>query len=141
MFAMQLNKLQLDSEWLEHDSIQCWRSQLPLLEHPEIESFSVVYFEIDPGDELALHTHDADEIVVLFSGSGEGRVGDETVHLSAFGMVFVPANAPHGIRNTGNEMMRAFGVFPTRTTDAVFNHPVMPHGVSIFRTDEIPVET
>jgi quercetin dioxygenase-like cupin family protein len=138
MFAFQLNELKLDHESIENDSSQRWRSQLPLLEYPEIESFSVVYFEVDPGEELALHTHDADEIIVLLNGSGECRVGDETVQLSTYGMVFVPANAPHGIRNTGDEMTRVFGVFPTRSTDAVFDHPVMPHGVRIFRTDEIP---
>jgi quercetin dioxygenase-like cupin family protein len=139
MFALQLNELETDQEWVDHDPSQRWRSQLPFMGRPEIESLSVVYFEIDPGESLALHTHDADEVVVLLSGSGEGLVGEQTRPVSALDMLFVPAEAPHGVRNTGDDTIRAIGFFPTLSTDAVFEHPVMPHGVQVFRTDEVPV--
>ncbi len=138
MLAINLTELDLDREWIERDRSQQWRSQLPYMDHPEVESLSVVYFEVDPGESLALHTHDEDEIIVLLSGSGEGIVGDEARPVSAFDMVFVPAHASHGVRNTGDEMIRAVGFFPTRSTDAVFEHPVMPHRVRTFMTDELP---
>ena len=104
-------------------------------------TFRRVHFEVDPGEQLAMDTHDADEIVVILSGSGEGTVGDETAPLPTYGMVFIPAHAPHGFRNTSNEVLRVVGFFPTRSADAVFEHPVMPHGVRRFMTDELPVES
>jgi mannose-6-phosphate isomerase-like protein (cupin superfamily) len=111
MIAKQLNELELEEFVLESDPSLRVKAALPLADTPGTESLGVVYFEIDPGEALMIHTDSRDEIVVLLSGSGLGKVGNEISELTAGGMVFIPAMVPHGFRNIGNETLRAVGVF------------------------------
>lgn len=130
MIAKQLSELDLMEAWQEESAMHC-RVTFPLLGVPGTESLGSVYFEIDPGDELAAHTDSQDEIVVLLSGSGEGRIGDETAEVSAGGMVFIPAMAPHGFRNTGSETIRALGIFAGSNVVSTFEHELQPMGTRV----------
>jgi quercetin dioxygenase-like cupin family protein len=122
MIAMQLKELELEEFVLENQPSLRVKATLPLADTPGTESLGVVYFEIDPGEALMIHTDSRDEIVALLSGAGLARVGDKTGHLSSGGMVFIPADVPHGFRNTGRETLRAVGVF----AGADFESEVMP---------------
>lgn len=111
MITAQLNDLELEEGWLENEPPKGWRATTPLSGVPEITSLGAVYFELEPGETLVTHCDREDEIVVLLSGSGEAKVGDETRNVDTHGIVFIPAMLPHGISNTGSETLRAFGVF------------------------------
>ncbi len=137
MIAVQLNQLELMEGWHEEDPANHWRAQFPTLGMSEMESLGTVYFELEPGQELGSHTDSQDEIVVLLSGSGEGTVGDETAHLAAHGMVFIPAMVPHGFRNTGDETLRAFGIFAGAEVVSTFQRDVMPMGTRVFDSREL----
>ena len=111
MFTVQLDELKLEEDWLEMNPPVGWRATTPIKDAPEIDSLGAVYFELEPGETLVTHKDKEDEIVVLLSGSGEATVGDETASLDTHGIVFIPAMIPHGFKNTGDETLRAFGVF------------------------------
>ena len=111
MITVQLDELELEESWLEHDPPKGWRATVPLSGVPEITSLGTVYFELEPGETLVTHFDREDEIVVLLSGSGQAKVGDETTSVDRHGFVFIPAMLSHGFTNTGSETLRAFGVF------------------------------
>jgi mannose-6-phosphate isomerase-like protein (cupin superfamily) len=67
-----------------------------------IDGVTVGMATIAPGSENPLHIHgNCSEIVLLFSGSVEHVVGDETVELNAGDVLIVPAGVPHQARSVG----------------------------------------
>jgi quercetin dioxygenase-like cupin family protein len=96
---------------------------------------NVVYFELDPGAELATHTDSPEEIVVCLDGADvEAWVGEATGAIEAGELVVVPPTASHGFRNEGDETARFLGFFSDRTTVSEFEAPVEPLGVAVLRT-------
>ena len=91
---------------------------------------AVVYFEVDPGMFLPTHTDSAEEILVVLAGEGEAWIGDDTVHIVEGQMALVPAMAPHGVRNTGDEVLRVVGFFAGSTVVSTF--PETPDGPQVF---------
>jgi mannose-6-phosphate isomerase-like protein (cupin superfamily) len=62
---------------------------------------------------LAHHRHTQSEIYYIISGKGEVTV-DGNVHAVTGGStVFIPGDAEHGIKNTGEQELKWFYVFPT----------------------------
>jgi mannose-6-phosphate isomerase-like protein (cupin superfamily) len=66
---------------------------------------SVTWVDVEPGNEQPAHSHPPQQVYVITRGSGRMRVGDEEREVSAGSMVFIPSHAPHGIVNTGNEVL------------------------------------
>jgi mannose-6-phosphate isomerase-like protein (cupin superfamily) len=64
---------------------------------------SVLY--VPPGAEMALHDHEAEETYVIQQGSGLMLTADEPRPVSPGDFVYLPPWAPHGIVNTGREML------------------------------------
>lgn len=97
----------------------------------EAENHTVVYGEIEPGKELATHTEDADELLVILSGSAGVSVGDEQSTLTEGELVLIPASEPHGIRNSGTETVQYLGVFPDPDVTSEFELELQPVGARI----------
>jgi quercetin dioxygenase-like cupin family protein len=93
---------------------------------------AVVYFEVDPGSYLPTHTDSSEEILLVLAGEGEASIGDETAALAEGQLALVPAMAPHGIRNTGSEVLRCVGFFAGSTV--VHEFPETPVGPQLFVT-------
>jgi hypothetical protein len=56
--------------------------------------------------------------IILLEGSGAMTVGDETEDVTAGDCILVPSNAPHGLRNTGDVVLRYFSAAaPSFTAD------------------------
>ncbi len=92
----------------------------------------VVYLEVDPGDHIPLHTHTADETVVVLRGSGAARLGDQEGPIGVGAVIAVPAFARHGFQNTGTETLKLVGFVPAGVVGAYFDEPVAPFGVATF---------
>ena len=61
---------------------------------------------VPPGyQDTALHSH-GEAVHYFLSGVGRQTVGQVELSVSAEDLVFVPSGAPHGIHNTGGEVMR-----------------------------------
>jgi len=70
--------------------------------------------ELNAGQSNPLHVHsNSDEVIYVLSGSGEQRVGRETVILKAGDTLRIPAGTPHAARVLGREPLRAVVVYNT----------------------------
>jgi mannose-6-phosphate isomerase-like protein (cupin superfamily) len=64
---------------------------------------SVLY--VPPGSGMSLHDHEAEEIYVIRSGTGDMLTADGSRPVSPGDFVYLPPWAKHGIVNTGREML------------------------------------
>ncbi len=87
---------------------------------------SVVYGEIEPGDHLGIHQDSSEEVLLVLEGTADATVGDETGRLSAGQLAVVAALVPHGLANVGDRKLRYLGFFPSATSVAIFDQPLLP---------------
>ena len=92
------------------------------------EHTAVVYFEVQPGDYLPTHTDSAEEILYIVAGEGEARLGDERGLVRAGDLAVIPAMVPHGITNTGDELLKVVGFFCESEIVSTFVEPLQPMG-------------
>jgi quercetin dioxygenase-like cupin family protein len=121
--ATQTSELELMVFSQEHDPDKVVRAAFPLYRDAGAKSTAVVYFELEPGKELARHTDSAEEVLVVLEGEVEATVGDETGRVGPGAVVLVPALEPHGARNVGDTVARVVGVFSSNTIVSVFDEP------------------
>jgi mannose-6-phosphate isomerase-like protein (cupin superfamily) len=75
--------------------------------------------ELGPGDWLGLHRHAPPEVYYVFAGAGILSLEGRQVPVSTGSAAFIPGMAEHGIRQTGNEVLRLFYAFPVDSFDSV----------------------
>jgi quercetin dioxygenase-like cupin family protein len=140
MQATQINELELFEGWSESDPDMRVRAAFPVSSGTGTKSTAVVYFELEPGQHLGRHTDSAEEILLVVSGTGEAMIGDERATLRPGTLAVVPALAPHGVENTGDEKLRIVGFFSSSTVLSAFDEPMAPFGTRYFRTPMIEEE-
>ncbi len=67
---------------------------------------------IGVGAGAPLHTHEADELIVVLEGTLEVRLGDEVQTVGPDHTVVVPPNVAHGFTCVGPGPARTIGFFP-----------------------------
>jgi mannose-6-phosphate isomerase-like protein (cupin superfamily) len=75
--------------------------------------------ELGPGDWLGLHRHAPPEVYYVFAGTGILSLEGREIPVSAGSAAFIPGMAEHGVRQTGNEVLRLFYAFPVDSFDSV----------------------
>jgi quercetin dioxygenase-like cupin family protein len=128
MQTADFNHLALREAWYERDLAMRIRVDFPFYAATGNESSSAVYFEIEPGHYLGTHTDSAEEILLILAGTVEASLAGETGPLSAGQAALIPAMAPHGLRNTGNETAKCVGFFSAAEVVSTFDQPMMPVG-------------
>ena len=103
MLTVQTDELELIEGWSENDSTRRARFNFPIFNLTGALNTAVVYFEVDPGDHLGMHTDSAEEVLYIVSGTAEAIVGDERGEIGPGSLALVPAMVPHDIVNTGDE--------------------------------------
>jgi mannose-6-phosphate isomerase-like protein (cupin superfamily) len=79
--------------------------------------------EILPGAARGrLHRHKEAEIYYIIEGSGVMLLNGEETPVGPGASVFIPGDALHGLRNTGDGLMKLFYVFPTGCFSDVVYH-------------------
>jgi quercetin dioxygenase-like cupin family protein len=68
-----------------------------------------------PGSFVELHTHPYPETFVLLAGAGRWTAGGMVLEAQAERMISVPANTPHGFRNTGDVPLLVVSVHESPT--------------------------
>ena len=91
-----------------------------------------VYFELEPGAHVGVHTDTAEEFLIILEGSGEGLVGEETAHVEAGQVVVVPAMVRHDMTNTGDGILRVLGTFAGSVNIGTFEEPLGEGGPQVF---------
>ncbi len=102
------------------------RVQFPINKHTGPAESGVVYFEVAPGDHLATHTDSPEEVLYIISGTGIAHAGGESGRVAAGDVVVIPAMAPHGVANDGDETLRVVGFFRESTIVSTFEDLVHP---------------
>jgi len=140
MLAVQTDELELIEGWSENDSTRRARFNFPIFNLTGALNTAVVYFEVDPGDHLGMHTDSAEEVLYIMSGTAEAIVGDERGEIGPGSLALVPAMVPHDIVNTGDETVRLVGFFSSSTVVSVFEDPFAPIGRRVVGTP-VPEES
>jgi quercetin dioxygenase-like cupin family protein len=140
MQTVQIDALDLFEGWSDSDAGMRVRACFPISSGTGTKSTAVVYFELEPGHHLGRHTDSAEEVLLVVSGSGKATIGDESADVGAGTVAVVPALAPHGVENTGDETLRIIGVFSSSTVLSVFEEPMEPFGTRYFATPMIEEE-
>ena len=78
-----------------------------------VDSISMIFEVIAPGERIPLHTHPIDEVIVIDEGRAAVRLGDETRKVGPGTVVFIPANTAHGTTNETAEPIRLHVMFPS----------------------------
>ena len=63
---------------------------------------------VPPGSRMDLHDHEAEEVYIIQSGTGEMLTADGSREVSPGDFIYLPPWAKHGIVNTGREMLTVF---------------------------------
>ena len=77
-----------------------------------VDDLAVVLEHIAPGDQIPLHVHRVNE-VILVHGNGRFTLGDDSRSVSDGAVVFIPAGTAHGLLNDGESPLPIEAVFPT----------------------------
>jgi mannose-6-phosphate isomerase-like protein (cupin superfamily) len=139
MITVNLSQLELQEEWSEQDPSDRLRSAFALYRGMGSRDASVVYFELEPGGAVATHTDSAEEVVLVLEGTVQVTLEDEQGALSAGECALVPAMVPHSVRNTGTVTARCIGFFAGAHVVSTFEHPLLPSGMRVFDTNELPL--
>ncbi|HLX19733.1 MAG TPA: cupin domain-containing protein [Gaiellaceae bacterium] len=73
-----------------------------------------------PGKGVDLHVHPYSETFVLLEGRGTWTAGDEVIELQANQMLVVPAEMPHGFRNTSEAPLLVVSVHEAPELEQTF---------------------
>ena len=94
-----------------------WKTLLSADRTPT-DAMTVGITEIEP-DQIFLHQHAQPEVYYILAGHGVVQISGEEYALQPGSLVFIPGDAPHGLRNTGNEVLRLLYVFALDSLDQV----------------------
>jgi quercetin dioxygenase-like cupin family protein len=137
MLTIQLNELPLRTTWTAKVPNQRAHSTFPFLLAQENENISLVYVELNPGDQLGTHTDSAEEVLFIFEGSVEVTVGDEKAVVEAPALALVPTMVPHNLENVGETRAKVAGFFPSRNIVATFDNAWLPDDSNVVDTAQI----
>ncbi|MFN8457273.1 MAG: cupin domain-containing protein [Anaerolineae bacterium] len=100
-----------------HGCVQ-WRT-LFSAERTPTEALTAGVAVILPGHELKVHRHTPPELYYLLAGEGIVTIDGQEYPVSANSAVFIPGNAAHGLRNTGQSALSFFYAFAVNSFDEV----------------------
>jgi quercetin dioxygenase-like cupin family protein len=95
--------------------------------HGAVQS-EIWHSSIAVGSETPLHTHEAEEIVILLAGRMQAVVGKELSSCDAPCTIILPANESHILKNIGDIPTNHYLVMPIKSKifDAHSNEMVLP---------------
>ncbi len=74
----------------------------------EAAHLTATMVEIVPGGKQRIHSHGPEQIYYILEGVGRMTVAGETAEVCSGNCVFVPSNAPHGIENHSDTVLKYF---------------------------------
>ncbi|MBN1310995.1 MAG: cupin domain-containing protein [Anaerolineae bacterium] len=75
-------------------------------EATDAKHITTTLVEMEKGGRQHVHSHETEQSYFILEGRGVMTVGDEEREVSAGMSVFIPSNAPHGLVNTGDGVLR-----------------------------------
>jgi len=78
------------------------------------ENFAFRYYQLSPGSHSREEDHPYDHGILILQGAGEVLLGSEVQGISRGDIVYIPPDARHQIRNTGETPLGFLCVIPAR---------------------------
>jgi len=69
----------------------------------ESTDFHLRYFEVAPGGNTSLESHEHEHVVVCVRGEGQCLVRKKEYEIGFMDVIYIPPGAPHQLRNPGKE--------------------------------------
>jgi mannose-6-phosphate isomerase-like protein (cupin superfamily) len=111
MTTINLNDLLLNEFIGKHEVRQHCKATFPMFRINGTKESATVYFEIEPGDHLGMHTDSAEELLLILEGEADVIIGEEKVKATQNTLALVPVLVPHNIINTGSKKLKVLGFF------------------------------
>jgi len=127
-FAMRPEASDLTEAWIEGDDAARWRSASGHGPDQGARSSGSSLLEVDPGKRLPRHTDSAEETIVVVSGKAAVTVESREEVVAAGQVAWVPANAPHEVRNAGVDVLRFAAVYASTDVVTTYESEVQPDG-------------
>ena len=124
MESESFEQAELEEAWIEGEEGARWRTASG---HSGGESGSSL-LEVEPGSRLPRHTDSAEETIVVVAGAAAVSVGTESAELPGGGVVLVPADVPHEVRNAGDGLLRFVAVYASTDVVTTYEEEVQPDG-------------
>ncbi len=132
MLTSGTRNVDLMETWFDSDPDRARvRVTFPINRATGSDDTAVVYFELEPGHRLPVHTDSAEEILYVVAGEAEAQVGDERGRVGAGDLAVVPAMVPHGLANIGDETVKVVGFFSESEITSTFDEVIQPLGVNV----------
>jgi mannose-6-phosphate isomerase-like protein (cupin superfamily) len=74
----------------------------------ESRHLTTTFVEIKPNGKQRIHHHDPEQIYFILEGSGLMTVENETERVSKGDCIFIPSEAPHGLENDSDMVLKYF---------------------------------
>lgn len=132
MQAVDLNAIELMHIESALDPTRRIRVAFPISSATGAAASASVYFELEQGCHVGVHTDSSEEFLVILEGTGEGLMGDEVATVEAGQVVVVPPMVRHDITNTGDGVLRVLGTFAGSTVVSTFEEALAPDGPQVF---------
>lgn len=130
--AVDLNTVEMMDIESPTDPTRKLRVAFPISSATGTAASATVYFELQPGTHVGVHTDTAEEFLIVLEGRGEGLVGDETAPVEAGQVVVVPSMVRHDMTNTGDGVLRVLGTFAGSVNIGTFEEPLGEGGPQVF---------
>ncbi len=85
-----------------------------LISSEEGPNFALRKFSMKPGGGMPRHTNTVEHEQYVLRGEADITIGDETYHVRAGDVVFIPAGAVHSYENTGEEPFEFLCIVPNK---------------------------
>jgi mannose-6-phosphate isomerase-like protein (cupin superfamily) len=72
------------------------------------QKITTTLVEMEPEGFQHLHAHEQEQCYFILEGEGVMTVGEEKARVGAGDCIFIPSNVLHGLKNTGNKVLRYF---------------------------------
>ena len=135
MTTVNLNELELNEFIGKEDHKQHCKATFPLVGAHGSKEIATVYFELDPGDNLGMHTDSAEELLIILSGKAEATVGNCKSGAQQGTIVLIPKMVPHDVKNIGANTVKVLGVFGgANNIVATFEKEMLPTESKVVNT-------
>lgn len=82
-----------------------------------------IYFQIDPGVQIAQHSHPHEQMGILIHGKMKWRIREKETVLQAPALYRIPSNEPHQVEILGNEVATVLDIFSPIREDFLKEQP------------------
>lgn len=138
MTTIDLNKIELNEFIGTTDKLQHCVATFPLIGAHGSQDLATVYFELQPGDHLGMHTDSAEELLVILDGELTVTVGSEKGPAGKGSIALVPKMVPHDLENTGRTVAKVLGVFGgANNIVATFEQEMLPTHSRVVDTTQL----